>query len=56
MIKIMTNKIPSLVALKLISIHLADFKINHALGGSGLLYALGLIDEVTIGTLQQMPN
>ncbi len=42
----MSNRIPSLVALKLISTRLSAVGVNHALGGSGLLYALGLLEEV----------
>nr|BDT28919.1 hypothetical protein BHI3_23850 [Bacteriovorax sp. HI3] len=42
----MSSKIPSLSILKLLSQRFIDHKIKHALGGSGLLYSLGLIENV----------
>lgn len=42
----MPTNIPSLPVLKLISKRLSQHNIAHALGGSGLLYVLGLIKNV----------
>ncbi len=42
----MLNNIPSPEALSVITERLFAYKIDFALGGTGLLYALGLIDEV----------
>lgn len=42
----MTASIPSFEALELISKRFVENKIIHALGGSGLLFALGVIEKV----------